>query len=579
VLAAAGERVLPIRIAGLQPAAQGTGLEEVALSDQLLAGLERAVDPNGDGATDDHVGIALVGVNAPYAGFGDSAEARAVENAQALGTLVVAPAGDEGPGAGAQGTVGSPGAAPDALTVGALAAPAAVPRLRLTIGDAGLSGAALLARDPPPDDLETGPVVRAHAAPPRRALRGRLAVVEAGDTPVARAAAAAAAGARAVLLAEPRPRRPLPALPGGRLGIPVAGVTGAGARIALAARPGTQVDVGEAQPAQVPGPAAAGDAAPALSPFSSRGPAANGALKPDLAAPGAALTAVPGRGGAVVGGSAIAAAEVAVEAARLARLRPDAAPGQLRAGLLAAAQGDPAPPVRGAGAGVLRAPPAGAALTAFTRDPRRGDPCPGSRPCTRIVIVNRSATGLALDLAVLPDDGTNATVSPARLAVPAAARREAEVQVVAARGRLAAGRLEVRSAGQVALVHPFGIRTAAPAPPPLGPLRLQRGGKGEVTGVRFALGAFTLGDPLGAGTAVRLAARLDLTLVSPGTGAVVERLTPFAGARELLPAEYAYRVPAGTLAGLASGTYAFRATARSPAGGRPAVATSAPFRR
>jgi hypothetical protein len=280
-----------------------------------------------------------------------------------------------------------------------------------------------------------------------------------------------------------------------------------------------------------------------------------------------------------VGGSAIAAAEVAVEAARLARLRPDAAPGQLRAGLLAAAQGDPAPPVRGAGAGVLRAPPAGAALTAFTRDPRRGDPCPGSRPCTRIVIVNRSATGLALDLAVLPDDGTNATVSPARLAVPAAARREAEVQVVAARGRLAAGRLEVRSAGQVALVHPFGIRTAAPAPPPLGPLRLQRGGKGEVTGVRFALGAFTLGDPLGAGTAVRLAARLDLTLVSPGTGAVVERLTPFAGARELLPAEYAYRVPAGTLAGLASGTYAFRATARSPAGGRPAVATSAPFRR
>src|SRR3954451_3797918 len=251
VLAAAGERVLPIRIAGLQPAAQGTGLEEVSLSDQLLAGFERAVDPNGDGATDDHVTVALVGVNAPYAGFGDSAEARAVENAQGLGTLVVAPAGDEGPGAGAQGTVGSPGAAPDALTVGALAAPAAVLRVRLTIGDAGVSGAALLAGGPPPDDLETGPVVRADAAPPRRALRGRLAVVEAGNTPVARAAAAAAAGARAVLLAEPRPRRPLPAMPGGRVGIPVAGVTGAGARIALAARPGTQVDVGEAQPAQV----------------------------------------------------------------------------------------------------------------------------------------------------------------------------------------------------------------------------------------------------------------------------------------------------------------------------------------
>ena len=69
ILVAAGERVLPIRVAGLQPATQGAGLEDVAISDQLLAGLERAVDPDGDGATDDHVPIAVVGVNSPYAGF------------------------------------------------------------------------------------------------------------------------------------------------------------------------------------------------------------------------------------------------------------------------------------------------------------------------------------------------------------------------------------------------------------------------------------------------------------------------------------------------------------------------------
>ena len=91
---------------------------------------------------------------------------------------------------------------------------------------------------------DRGPSTRA-AAPPRRSLRGRIAVVEAGNAPVARAAAAAAAGARAVLLAEPRRRRPLPALPGGRLGIPVVGVTGAGAQAALAARDGTTVEVGE----------------------------------------------------------------------------------------------------------------------------------------------------------------------------------------------------------------------------------------------------------------------------------------------------------------------------------------------
>ena len=575
VLVAAGERVLPIRIAGLQPAAQGTGLEEVALSDQLLAGLERAVDPDGDGATDDHVGVALVGVNAPYAGFGDSAETRAVRAAADLGTLVVAPAGDEGAGAGPQGTVGSPGAAPAALTVGALAAPAAVSRVQLTIGDTGVRGAALLGGAPPPSGLKTAPVTRA-AAPPRRSLRGRIAVVEAGNAPVARAAAAAAAGARAVLLAEPRRRRPLPALPGGRLGIPVVGVTGAGAQAALAARDGTTVEVGEAQPGAVPVPASGGTPA-ALSPFSSRGPAASGALKPDLVAPGAALTSVPGRGGAVVGGSAISAAEAAVEAARLSRARPDASPDQLRASLMAAADGEAAPPARDAGAGVLRTPAVGAFLTASTRDLRRGDPCPGSRPCVRVVIANRSATDADLDLAVLKDDGTSATVAPARLLVPAGSRREAELRVLAGSAGLASGRLEARSAGRLVLAHPFAVRTRGAAPPPLGPLRLQRGGKGEVTGVRFALGAFRLGDPLGAGTAVRLASRLDLSLVS--SGRIVERLTPFAGARELLPAEYAYRVPAATLGALGSGTYAFRATARSPAGGKPAIATSRPFRR
>ncbi|HWT25311.1 MAG TPA: hypothetical protein VN213_17540, partial [Solirubrobacteraceae bacterium] len=140
------------------------------------------------------------------------------------------------------------------------------------------------------------------------------------------------------------------------------------------------------------------------------------------------------------------------------------------------------------------------------------------------------------------------------------------------------GRLEARSAGQLALVHPFAVATRPPAPPPLGPLRLQRR-DGRVTGVRFPLGAFELGEPLGTGTTVRLGGRLDLALVSAGTNALVERLTPFAGARELLPAEYAYTLPAATLDGLAPGRYAFRAEAHGPAGGEPAVARSEPFRR
>ena len=93
IVAAAGERPLTIRVAGY-----GADRQEIhATTDTLLAGLERAVDPDGDGAVDDAARVALVGVGAPYAAFGDAAEAEAVRGAGRLGTLVVAPAGNEGP--------------------------------------------------------------------------------------------------------------------------------------------------------------------------------------------------------------------------------------------------------------------------------------------------------------------------------------------------------------------------------------------------------------------------------------------------------------------------------------------------
>ena len=100
---------------------------------------------------------------------------------------------------------------------------------------------------------------------------------------------------------------------------------------------------------------------------------------------------------------------------------------------------------------------------------------------------------------------------------------------------------------------------------------------GRVDGVRFTLGAFERGDPLGAGTRVALTERLALTLVDAGSGRVVRRLTPPGGARELLPAEYEYTLPAGTLRDLGRGRYAFRAVARRPRGGEPADARSEPF--
>ena len=79
-----------------------------ARSDQLIAGLDRAVDPNGDGDAHDAVRVALVGVAEPYAAFTDGPEARAVQGALDLNTLVVAPAGNDGGAGPSFGSVAGP---------------------------------------------------------------------------------------------------------------------------------------------------------------------------------------------------------------------------------------------------------------------------------------------------------------------------------------------------------------------------------------------------------------------------------------------------------------------------------------
>lgn len=309
-----GARARVIRVSAL---AEG---EEHARTDTLLAGLERAVDPDGDGDTSDHLPVALVGVSAPYAGFADAPEAIAVRGAERLGTLVVAPAGHEGRAAGAYGTVGSPGAA--AIAAAPLSPPAAIARTTLQVGEITVAGAVVLGGTPPGAPLRTARPVAANSteallvanSPP---LDDRLAIVEAGDNPPARVAAAAGAGAAAVLLAEPREGRPLPALPAGRVGVPVLGVTGEAAAAVLAADDGTHAEaIGLATPRP---PFATGGP----SRYASEGPAYDGAAKPDLTRPGSIVA-----DGVLVTGAAVAAARVAVEAARLGA--PDAAAARAR---------------------------------------------------------------------------------------------------------------------------------------------------------------------------------------------------------------------------------------------------------
>src|SRR4029434_863012 len=86
--------VLPIRVGGWQRDVAGRWAV-YSRTDQLIAGLERAVDPDGDGNAHDAARIAVVGFAEPYAAFADSPSSRAVAGALALDTLVVAPAGNE----------------------------------------------------------------------------------------------------------------------------------------------------------------------------------------------------------------------------------------------------------------------------------------------------------------------------------------------------------------------------------------------------------------------------------------------------------------------------------------------------
>ena len=293
VLEDLGARVLPVRVASLRPTPHGT--EEHARTDELLAGLEYAVDPDRDGDTADAAAVALVGVNAPYAGFADAPEAEAARAAVRLGTRVVAAAGHEGPGIGPFGTIGSPGAAAGVVTVGALAAPGPPARLELKVGGLRMRGAALLGGTPMGKPLRTG------------GAAGNLAIVEAGEHPATAAARAAAAGAAAVVLAEPRPERPLTAMPAGMSGVPVLGVTGAAARALLGLPAGLEASVAgyASSPPGAPGRAAA--------PASSSGPTFEGAAEPEWLAPATA---------AGVAGAGVAAARVAVALARTPRDDP-----------------------------------------------------------------------------------------------------------------------------------------------------------------------------------------------------------------------------------------------------------------
>jgi hypothetical protein len=369
---ATGATVLPIRIAGWQRD-QTNGWAVYGRTDQLIEGLERAVDPNVDGDAHDAARVALVGVAASFGAFADSPEARAIRGALRLDTLVVAPAGNDGPAGPAYGSVSSPGGAPYALSVGAADLRSEAEEVPVAVRTGldllldrplPLAGAVVSAR---PMELElaaprgaapgrTGPELSQFFN--RRGLSlvaGRAALVHGGDDPQLAAEYAARAGASAVVLYGSQ-------LPSGGLGldegidVPVLSLPPQVGRLTVAAvrrheRPAISIGV----PRIV-----RNGTVDEIAPFSSRGLAFDGRVKPDLVAPGVVVaTSEPGTNDdgtprfGTVNGSSAAAAVVAGGAAVLAQARPALRALDLRSLLTGTARSLPDASVTAQGSGLL----------------------------------------------------------------------------------------------------------------------------------------------------------------------------------------------------------------------------------
>jgi hypothetical protein len=275
-------------------------------TDQVIAGLERAVDPNGDGDAHDGARVTLLGIVEPWAAFPDGPGAQAVRGALALDDLVVTPAGNDGPAGPSYGSVSGPAGAPGTLTVGAAdlrrrttdvrvvvrsglrvlldqrlpLAGSSVPRGGLTVPVGMARGERGSARG----GGSVTSLARFFSRDGRSLVAGRAALAAAGGDPHQAVQNAARAGAYAVLLYGDT-------LPPGALAldqsvsVPVVGIpASAAADLASAFADDTSVSVSIGAPGSHGNPAGG-----TIAGFSSRGLAFGGDLKPDLAGSGVAL--------------------------------------------------------------------------------------------------------------------------------------------------------------------------------------------------------------------------------------------------------------------------------------------------
>jgi Subtilase family/Peptidase inhibitor I9 len=595
---ATGASVLPIRVAGWQHDAGG-GWAIYSRTDQLIAGLERAVDPNEDGDAHDAARVALVPLAAPYAAFADAPDAQAVQGALDLDTLVVAAAGNDGPAGPAFGSLSSPGAAPGALSVGAADLRAQTEQVRVVVRVGldvlvdrllPLAGAVLPTHTrelalATPSERGSGP--RGFQRPPSLAsffnakglsmVAGRAALVRAGDDPVTAVENAARAGAAAIVLYG----TPIPA---GGLGldesvpVPVVAVPDDVATTALGALARGERPALSLGASRVARNGNAGE----IAPFSSEGLAFDWRVRPDLVGPGvdlmtsepAAADGTPAYG--TVNGSSAGAATVAGAAALLAQARPDLDAQALRSILAGYARPFEESPVTTQGTGLVDVGAAAAAEVAT--DPTSLAFGPAARPNWSSVqtVKVRSLSTRRLYLRVtLPQTGgaglaLAATPSIFRLDPGA----EVTIHVKASfsgtpmAGPPAEGTMQISSRATLPLRVPWVIPFGRDDAPLLSDLSLSRK-EFTPSDTSPAVLSFRAGD-LGSGpdgAQIDPVGRLDMVLTN-STGFTLGLLVRM---RDLLPGSYAFgltgRDPNGNK--LPTGDYTLTLGAFPPDGSRP----------
>lgn len=344
--------------------------QQLARTDRVLAAMDHAADPDANGDLSDHSSVILLGMAGVGASGGTDPLSAAAEAADQLGIVVVAPAGNSGPGAViGLGSVGSPADSPHVLSVGGMSAPT-TPRtatVRLSAGPAAATFDKVPLLGPTPPDgahrivvLANGEGV-AHGADVREytdasgqsRVQGAVAVVgRGGGTLQQKAAAAAQAGAAAIAVWDQDGAGLFPGVHAdGDLAVPVLGLGAAQGKL-LMDRPELQIVIA---------PDRVSVADPAVAAFSAQGPTAVGGAAPVVVAPAVDVsTAYPGPGAEALSvrmsGTSAAAAQVAAMVLRIREDHPHLTPADVRSLIVQSAQPVVGAAVSAQGAGQARMP-------------------------------------------------------------------------------------------------------------------------------------------------------------------------------------------------------------------------------